>query len=232
MSNDVCVICQEPFNNEVVEGLPHQKITLPCFETHVCGRSCLALWFDNGRHQTCPVCRQRVSDEFAAGVGNRSFYQKIIDAATNAGLSIFDSLETALRNPLVNIVLFGGSAFSLMMASDLSEEDTDTLTTVFNAATVGSIVGGVLRLNHLPVIRVLPRVELLSRLATYYSGIGAAVDAAHRIQVIPDRPLLALSQTTASSMFGFGLGFSAAEAIHRLLGNRQDAVPNLPEING
>ncbi|MCW7552533.1 hypothetical protein NX722_07705 [Endozoicomonas gorgoniicola] len=236
MSDDVCVICQEPFNNEVVEGLAHEKITLPCFETHVFGRSCLALWFDNGRHQTCPICRQRVSDEFAAGVSNRvenrSFYQRIIDAATNAGLSIFDSLETALRDPLVNIVLFGGSAWSLMMASGMSEEDTDTLTTVFNAATAGSIVGGVLRLNHLPVIRVLPHVELLSRLATGYAGMGALLDVAHQRQAIPDRPLIALSQTTASSMFGFGLGFSAAEAIHRLLGNRQGAVPNLPENNG
>ena len=236
MSDDVCVICLEPFNNEVVEGVAHEKITLPCFETHVCGRSCLALWFDNGRHKTCPVCRQRVSDEFAAGVGNgvanRSIYQKIIDAATNAGLSIFDCLETALRDPLVNIVLFGGSAWSLMMASAMSEEDTDTLTTVFNAATVGSIVGGVLRLNHLPVIRVLPHVELLSRLVTGYVGMGAVLNEALQKRSIPDRPFLALSQTTASSMFGFGLGFSAAEAIHRVLGNRQEAVPNLPENNG
>ena len=232
MSNEICVICRGHFSNEVVEGLAHDKITLPCFDSHICGRSCLVIWFDNGRHQTCPICRHRVSDEFAAGVGNRSLYQKIINAATSTGLSIFDGMETALRSPLVNIALFGGSALSLMMASGMSEEDNDTLTTVFNAATVGSIVGGVLRLNHLPVIRVLPHVELLSRLATGFAGMGGALGVAHQRQVIPDRPWLALSQTTASSMFGFGLGFSAAEAIHRLLGNRQNAVPNLPEING
>ncbi|WOG26869.1 RING finger domain-containing protein [Endozoicomonas sp. 8E] len=56
---DVCQICFESFNENDNEDLRcDDKVVLPCHDTHVFGRKCIAQWFD--RSKKCPICRSEV----------------------------------------------------------------------------------------------------------------------------------------------------------------------------
>ncbi|WP_257280893.1 MULTISPECIES: RING finger domain-containing protein [unclassified Endozoicomonas] len=57
---DACQICFGSFNEKDNEDLrcDNKKVILPCHESHVFGRKCIAKWFDQS--ETCPSCRSAV----------------------------------------------------------------------------------------------------------------------------------------------------------------------------
>ena len=115
MSDDICIICQQAFDNEVRPGLSHDKVALPCFESHVFGRPCIVAWFDNG-HLWCPLCKKKVSEEFAAGLDNRTYSQRMMDAATRTGIFYLElcedsHLERWIFNPLHGDNTYNGAFF-------------------------------------------------------------------------------------------------------------------------
>ena len=146
MSDDVCIICYQTFDSKVIPGLSHDKVVLPCFESHVCGRPCIVAWFDNG-HMLCPICQKKISEEFAAGLDNRTYFQRMVDLATHTGISICNvATHTAISicngvKTALNHAANPTATASFMAGLTIGSGYTDPLN-VYNS--IGALVIGVL----------------------------------------------------------------------------------------
>ncbi|UYM14728.1 E3 ubiquitin protein ligase [Endozoicomonas euniceicola] len=201
MSDDICAICQQAFDNEVRPGLSHDKVALPCFESHVFGRPCIVAWFDNG-HLWCPLCTKKVSEEFAAGLDNRTYFQRMIDAATRTGIAIWNIAKDA-----ISVTQFLTTLGMIAYTTTHSYQALGPLA-LYNSigalvtGFVGGIVlGGCVKIGHLPLIRVIPHGELMARLAQVAAASGGLLGHGS----YPPLAFLGLSQTVANGVYGFGL---------------------------
>ncbi|UYM14729.1 E3 ubiquitin protein ligase [Endozoicomonas euniceicola] len=219
MSDDICAICQQAFDNEVRPGLSHDKVALPCFESHVFGRPCIVAWFDNG-HLWCPLCTKKVSEEFAAGLDNRTYFQRMIDAATRTGIAIWNIAKNTIlfSEPFINI-----SLISFTTANSYRDLGPLALYNSIGAlvtGVVGGIVlGGCVKIGHLPLIRVIPHGELIVRLAQIAGAFGGLeIQLRRHRNYPPPLAFLGLSQTVTNGVFGFGFGLDIADLVTRRLG--------------
>ncbi|UYM14727.1 E3 ubiquitin protein ligase [Endozoicomonas euniceicola] len=214
MSDDICMICLQAFDNEVRPGLSHDKVALPCFESHVFGRPCIVAWFDNG-HLLCPFCQKKVSEEFAAGLNNRTYFQRMIDAATRTGISIWNvAKDVILATPFptaLGVIAHTTNQSSIALGPLALYNNIGALVTGF----VGGIVlGGFVKIGHLPLIRVIPHGELMASLAQITAASGALLGHGS----YPPLAFLGLSQTVANGVYGFGFGFELVSVVTRRLG--------------
>ena len=219
MSDDVCIICYQTFDSKVIPGLSHDKVVLPCFESHVCGRPCIVAWFDNG-HMLCPICQKKISEEFAAGLDNRTYFQRMVDlathtgisicnVATHTGISICNGVKTALNQVASPILI---AAFMAGMTSGSAHIDPLTLYNIIGALVTG-VLGGIalgrfVKIGHLPVIRVIPHGELMARLTQLAAAfLGGFKQSNYSLA------FLGLSQTAANGVYGFGVGLQIADQL-------------------
>ena len=213
MSDDICAICQQTFDNEVRPGLSHDKVALPCYESHVFGRPCIVAWFDNG-HLLCPFCKKKVSEEFAAGLDNRTYFQRMIDAATRTGISIWNCAKTAILSAgflIPYMVTLHTTAHSSMNLGPLALYNN--IGALVTGVVGGIVLGGYVKIGHLPLIRVIPHSELVARLAQVVAASGGLLGRGS----YPPLAFLGLSQTVANGVYGFGVGLDMAGVVIRHL---------------
>ncbi|UYM17428.1 E3 ubiquitin protein ligase [Endozoicomonas euniceicola] len=220
MSDDICIICHGHFEVEVKPSLlSHDKIALPCFESHVYGRPCIIAWFDNG-HLFCPYCRKKVPKEFAESIDNRTFLEKMTNTATQTGVALLNGAKIAMRT--IASASKTKTAMCMLGAGVANYYYNPDPFTVYK--TLGAFVGGaaggtvlgstIASMGPLPVIRVVPDLEAMSRLAELTATIGAFFDA--KIQR-PDNSVafLGLSKTTAIGIYGVSIGLKIANQLGR-----------------
>ena len=77
----------------------------------------------------------------------------------------------------------------------------------------GAVLGGYVKIGHLPLIRVIPHSELMARLAQVAAASGGLLGRGS----YPPLAFLGLSQTVANGVYGFGFGLDMAGVVIRQL---------------
>ena len=212
MSDDICIICQQTFDTNVTPGLSHDKVVLPCFESHVFGRPCIVAWFDNG-HLWCPLCKKKISEEFAANLDNRTYFQRMVDVATHTGISIWDGAKAVLDE----VLWMSQFPTAIFMAALTLSSNPLTLYNNIGALVTGTaggiVLGGLVKIGHLPVIRVIPHGELMARLTQVAAAFGSVLGVAKEVNSNCPLAFLGLSQTAASGVYGVGIGLKIADLL-------------------
>ena len=221
MSDDICIICHEHFEVEVKPSLlSHDKIALPCFESHVFGRPCIIAWFDNG-HLFCPYCRQKVPREFANSIDNRNFFEKMTNTATQTGVALLNGAKTAM-SILTSTIEAPSTIFMLGMGAANLYHNPDpfalykTLGAFVAGAAGGAFLGsGIARLGPLPVVRPILIPELVSALVGLTAHSGSILGTEVYQRVHGPMAFLGLSKTTAIGVYGISIGLQIANQLGR-----------------
>ncbi|WP_257292303.1 RING finger domain-containing protein [Endozoicomonas sp. ONNA1] len=148
--SDACQICLGSFNEKDNEDLrcKNKKVVLPCHESHVFGRKCLAIWY--GHSKTCPSCRAPVpSYVFENMPPPRSLRERVTrisQIATNAFIG-------AAGSALIGATLIGTSGI-INIYSGLAETG-DVMTALAAGVRTATLSGAVFGAGN-SVIEVLP----------------------------------------------------------------------------
>lgn len=149
--SDACQICLGSFNEKDNEDLrcKNKKVVLPCHESHVFGRRCLAMWYDQSK--TCPSCRAPVpSYVFENRPPPRSLRErvtrKLSQIATNAFIG-------AAGSALIGTTLIGTSGI-INIYSGLAETG-DVMTALAAGVRTATLSGAVFGAGN-SVVEVLP----------------------------------------------------------------------------
>ncbi|MGO0309132.1 RING finger domain-containing protein [Endozoicomonas acroporae] len=137
---DVCQICFESFNENDNEDLRcDDKVVLPCHETHVFGRKCIAQWFD--RSKKCPICRSEVPSFILESMPlTRSLHERVIRKVSQIATDVF----ICAASSALTAATFIGAAGIINLAIGLAETDdveSSLATGVSTAIATGSVFG-------------------------------------------------------------------------------------------
>ncbi|WP_422132490.1 RING finger domain-containing protein [Endozoicomonas sp. ALD040] len=132
---DVCQICFESFNENDNEDLRcDDKVVLPCHETHVFGRKCIAQWFD--RSKKCPICRSEVPSFILESMPlTRSLRERVIRKVSQIATDVF---ICAASSAITSAIFIGASGIIDLETGDV---ESALAAGVSTAIATGSVFG-------------------------------------------------------------------------------------------
>ncbi|WP_257263246.1 RING finger domain-containing protein [Endozoicomonas sp. ONNA2] len=138
---DGCQICLGSFNAKDNEDLrcDNKKVVLPCHESHVFGRECLAKWFDQSK--TCPSCRFAVPSYILESLPPpRSLRERVIRKLSQIATNAFIG---AVGSALIAATVIGTSGIINIRTGLAGTDDVVTaLAAGVGTATVSGAVFG------------------------------------------------------------------------------------------
>ena len=139
----------------------------------------------------------------------------MMDAATRTGIPIWNVAKDVILATLFPTALSVTSYTTTLSAMALGPLALYNSIGALVTGFVGGIVlGGFVKIGHLPLIRVIPHGELMASLAQVAAASGGLLGHGS----YPPLAFLGLSQTVANGVYGFGFGLELVSVVTRLLG--------------